>query len=72
MTEREKLKKQIDKLIDSEFMDNNIERQDMTPSMWEIFFWGVENMPIKEMKAIIKRGKKEVEGDSQAMNAYGD
>jgi len=54
---KENLKKQIDKLISDEFMDN-CEREDMTPTMSDIYFWGLKNMPIKIMKAIIKRNKE--------------
>ena len=57
MTEKEKLKKQIDKLISDEFMGNNIQ-EDMTPTMSSIYHWGLRNMPIKIMKEIIKRNKE--------------
>ena len=57
MTEREKLKKQIDDLISSDIM-TNADREDMTPTMSDIYFWGYGNMPIKIMKAIIKRNKE--------------
>ena len=57
MTEKEKLKKQIDKLISNEFMGNNIQ-EDMTPTMSSIYHWGLRNMPIKIMKEIIKRNKE--------------
>ena len=57
MTESEKLKKQIDDLISSDIM-SNAEREDITPTMSDIYFWGYRNMPIKIMKAIIKRNKE--------------
>ena len=53
--EKEKLKKQIDDLISSEFQGEVME--DMTPTMSSIYHWGLRNLPIKEMKAIIKRNK---------------
>ena len=55
--EKENLKKQIDKLIGDE-IDNAAEIEDMTPTMSDIYFWGLKNMPIKIMKAIIKRNKE--------------
>ena len=55
--EKENLKKQIDKLINDEFMDNCV-MEDMTPTMSSIHHWGLKNMPIKIMKAIIKRNKE--------------
>ena len=57
MTESEKLKKQIDDLISSD-ITNDVEREDMTPTMADIYYWGYRNMPIKIMKAIIKRNKE--------------
>jgi len=56
MTEKVKLKKQIDDLISSDIM-NDVEREDMTPTMSDIYYWGYRNMPLKIMKAIIKRNK---------------
>ena len=55
--EKEKLKKQIDDLISSD-ITNDVEREDMTPTMADIYYWGYRNMPIKIMKAIIKRNKE--------------
>ena len=56
MTEREKLKKQIDKLISDEITNPGrfSSLEDMTPTMSDIYHWGVRNLPIKEMKKIIK------------------
>ena len=53
---KEKLKKQIDDLISSEFQEEAME--DMTPTMSFIYHWGLRNLPIKEMKRIIKRNKE--------------
>ena len=39
MSESEKLKKQIDDLISSDIM-SNAEREDMTPTMSDIYYWG--------------------------------
>jgi len=58
MTEREKLKKQIDDLISFDFQNNKDHSEDMTPIMADIYYWGYRNMPIKIMKAIIKRNKE--------------
>ena len=58
MSEREKLKKQIDDLISFDFENNSEQAEDMTPTMSDIYFWGYRNMPIKIMKAIIKRNKE--------------
>ena len=55
--EKENLKKQIDKLIDDEIM-NDAEREDMTPTMSDIYHWGLSNLPIKIMKVILKRYKE--------------
>ena len=54
--EKEKLKKQIDDLISSELGGEVIE--DMTPTMSDIYYWGLRNLPIKIMKVIIKRNKE--------------
>ena len=53
MTEREKLKKQIDDLISFDFQNNSEQSDDMTPTMADIYYWGKRNMPIKIMKARI-------------------
>jgi hypothetical protein len=58
MTEREKLKKQIDDLISFDFQNNGEQSDDMTPTMADIYYWGKRNMPVKIMKAIIKRNKE--------------
>ena len=58
MNESEKLKKQIDDLISFDFENNRELSEDMTPTMSDIYFWGYRNMPIKIMKAIIKRNKE--------------
>ena len=58
MTEREKLKKQIDDLISFDFQNNSEHSDDMTPTMADIYHWGKRNMPIKKMKEIIKRNKQ--------------
>ena len=39
--EKENLKKQIDKLINDEFMDNCV-MEDMTPTMSSIYHWGLK------------------------------
>ena len=52
---KEKLKKQLDDLISSEIGEEVME--DMTPTMSCIYYWGLRNLPIKIMKAIIKRNK---------------
>ena len=59
MTEREKLKKQIDDLISFDFQNNARKEcsEDMTPTMADIYHWGLRNLPIKEMKEIIKKNK---------------
>ena len=57
MTEREKLKKQIDDLISFDFQNNGELSVDMTPTMSDIYYWGKRNMSIKIMKAIIKDNK---------------
>ena len=58
MTEREKLKKQIDDCIGYDFQNNGELEEAMTPTMADIYYWGYRNMPIKIMKAIIKRNKE--------------
>jgi hypothetical protein len=58
MTEREKLKKQINNLISFDFRNNSEQSDDMTPTMADIYHWGYRNMPIKIMKEIIKRNKQ--------------
>ena len=58
MTEREKLKKQIDDLISFDFHNRGELSEDMTPTMSSIYHWGLRNMPIKIMKEIIKRNKE--------------
>ena len=55
--EKEKLKKQIDTLIGEEFMNDDTQEQ-MTPTMSDIYHWGLRNLPIKKMKAIIKANKE--------------
>jgi hypothetical protein len=51
------LKKKLQELISNEFM-NNCVMEDMTPTMAEVFCWGINNITQKEMKKIIKRHKK--------------
>ena len=51
------LKKKLQELISNEFM-NNCVMEDMTPTMAEIFCWGMRNITQKEMKRIIKLHKK--------------
>ena len=51
------LKKELQELISNEFM-NNCVMEDMTPTMAEIFCWGINNITQKEMKRIIKLHKK--------------
>ena len=51
------LKKKLQELISNEFM-NNCVMEDMTPTMAEIFCWGINNITQKEMKRIIKLHKK--------------
>ena len=58
MTEREKLKKQIDDLISFDFQNNGELSEDMTPTMADIYHWGLRNLPVKIMKVIIKRNKE--------------
>ena len=58
MTERENLKKQIDDCISFDFQNNGEQSDDMTPPMADIYYWGKINMPVKIMKAIIKRNKE--------------
>jgi len=53
----DKLKKQLDKLITDDFMNNSV-MQDMSPIMSEVYYWGMLNIPQKEMKRIIKLRKK--------------
>jgi len=59
---KEKLKKQIDTLIADEFM-NDVEKENMTPTMSDIYYWGLRNLPIKEMKRIIEKENKR--GDNE-------
>jgi len=58
MTEREKLKKQINDCISYDFENRGEHSEDMTPTMSSIYHWGLRNMPIKIMKEIIKRNKE--------------
>jgi hypothetical protein len=58
MTERKKLEKQINDLISFDFQNNGEQSNDMTPTMSDIYYWGKRNMPVKIMKAIIKRNKE--------------
>ena len=58
MSEREKLKKQIDDCISFDFKNRGELSEDMTPTMSFIYHWGLRNLPIKEMKEIIKRNKQ--------------
>ena len=51
-----KQKEELQKLTD-EIM-NDAEREDMTPTMSDIYHWGLRNLPIKIMKVIIKRNKE--------------
>ena len=55
---KEKLKKQIDDLISDEFQTSEeLTMEDMTPTMSDIYYWGLRNLPIKMMEVIIKRKK---------------
>ena len=55
---KEKLKKQIDDLISDEFQTSKeLTMEDMTPTMSDIYYWGLRNLTIKKMKEIIKRNK---------------
>jgi hypothetical protein len=55
---KEKLKKQIDDLISDEFQTSEeLTMEDMTPTMSDIYYWGLRNLTIKKMKEIIKRNK---------------
>ena len=55
---KEKLKKQIDDLISYEFQHSEEGiLEDMTPTMSDIYYWGLRNLTIKKMKEIIKRNK---------------
>ncbi len=54
---REKLKNEIHKLIGDDIM-NNEECKDMTPTMEKIYWWGLSNITINEMKKIIKENKE--------------
>jgi hypothetical protein len=58
MNERKKLEKQINDLISFDFQNNGEQSNDMTPTMSDIYYWGKRNMPVKIMKAIIKRNKE--------------
>ena len=58
MSEREKLKKQIDDCISNDFQNKGELEEAMTPTMADIYHWGLCNLPIKEMKRIIKRNIK--------------
>ena len=53
----DKLKKKLQELIGNEFM-NNCVMEDMTPTMAEVYYWGLKNISQKEMKRIIKLYKK--------------
>ena len=53
----DKLKKKLQELIGNEFM-NNCVMEDMTPTMAEVYYWGINNITQKEMKRIIKQHKK--------------
>lgn len=53
----DKLKKELQELIGNEFM-NNCVMDDMTPTMAEVYYWGINNITQKEMKRIIKLHKK--------------
>ena len=54
----DKLKKQLEELINNEFINNCEDKDDMTPIMREIYHWGFNNITQKEMKRIIKSFKK--------------
>ena len=55
---KEKLKKQIDDLISYEIQHSEEGiLEDMTPTMSDIYYWGLRNLPIKMMEVIIKRNK---------------
>ena len=58
MNKKEELKKQIDDLISFDFQNKGEQSEDMTSTMASIYWWGYRNMPIKIMKAIIKRNKE--------------
>ena len=55
----DQLKKDLQKLISDDFMNNAI-MEDMTPIMSEVFAWGMRNITQKEMKRIIKLRKKKL------------
>ena len=55
----DQLKKELQKLITDDFMNNEV-KEDMTPIMSEVFYWGMRNITQKEMRRIIKLRKKKL------------
>jgi hypothetical protein len=50
---KDKLKNQIDNIIGNE-IETNVVCEDMTPTMRQIYDWGLRNITIDAMKKIIK------------------
>ena len=60
MTEREKLKKQINKVHGDQVMDNEIKQgiEDLYPIDSDILFHALNYIPLKILKKIIKNNEK--------------
>ena len=58
MTNKEKLKKQYNDIVEEQ-INNVVEPlEDMYPIMSDVYWWGVRNIPQKELKKIIERNKE--------------
>ena len=57
MTNREKLEKEYHKIV-GEQINNDEPQEDMFPIMSGVYYWGLRNIPQKELKKIIERNKK--------------
>jgi hypothetical protein len=51
-------RKQLNKAISQDFMNPETEKSDMTPVMQSVFYWGVRNIPAKEIDRILAYHKK--------------
>jgi|TARA_R110002020_G_scaffold278064_2_gene493488 hypothetical protein len=58
MKKTNKKRKQLDKAISQDFMNPETEKSDMTPVMESVYFWGLRNIPEREIDRILSNNKQ--------------
>ena len=57
MTDKEKLEKEYDKIVEENINSGDDPGMDMYPIMEDIYHWGLRKITQKELKKIIERNK---------------